>query len=622
MGMYKIVGHKFVPVEGHEGALALSNSQVISVLNNYNLDAIEKIHAFKEYQKTHFKLNESFGRYELNVFIKDLLLPTEAIDTIINKNYCIVNSKLFFFDEESVEELKNIFQSKNPSDSIVALSKAGDRGILEDEVVAYSKQLNSLSIANPEVGFLTELYPYQKIGLDWLSHRYSIRGGALLADDMGLGKTAQVIALIAKGFETGSIKSVLIVVPNSLIANWLNEFKKFTTGLKPFTHWGSLRAGFSQEIRRHKVIITTYTTVVNDVALFQKLNFDLAVFDEASLLKNPDSQRTKSINTLNFSHGIAITGTPFENSMLDLWSITDVIKRDFLGTRDSFASKYIKPSLMDLGQDCIDEVENNLRPILLRRMKEEVLTELPPKLDIYKPLTMGEREQLGYFDIERKILENPNDRASAFTLISHLRKYSAHPLLIGNEIKTAGINQLREKSSKFEFLDSMLNQVAIKKQKAIVFANHIALLDAFLGIFNKTYKWPTYKIDGTIPVSQRQEVIDDFSSQPEEAFLFLNPVTAGMGLNITSANHVFHYSRQWNPALEAQATARAYRNGQDKNVNVYYMYYSNSIEEIIHNRIFLKNEVSSNLIRASQTYTDEEEMILELLIGKENANQL
>jgi SNF2 family DNA or RNA helicase len=364
------------------------------------------------------------------------------------------------------------------------------------------------------------------------------------------------------------------------------------------------------------VIITTYTTVVNDLALFQKLNFDIAVFDEASLLKNPDSQRTKSINALNFSHGIAITGTPFENSMLDLWSITNVIKRDFLGTRESFASKYVKPSLMDLGQDSVGEVENNLRPILLRRMKEEVLTELPPKLDIYKPLTMGEVEQLGYFEIERKILENSDCKPSAFALISHLRKYSAHPLLAGNEINNASISQLREKSSKFDFLDSMLNQVAIKKQKAIVFANHIALLDVFMEIFNKTYKWPTYKIDGTIPVSQRQEVIDDFSNQPEEAFLFLNPVTAGMGLNITSANHVFHYSRQWNPALEAQATARAYRNGQDKNVNVYYMYYSNSIEEIIHNRIFLKNEVASNLIRASQTYADEEEMILELLIGK------
>lgn len=610
----------FVPVDRDQEELRLTNLQIINVLKIYNLSATVKISAFKDYQKIHYKLNQGIERYELQAYVKNFQIPPKAINTIINNNYCIVNGSLYFFAASSVDELKEVFELTKPSNSIVALANTGDRGISESELAAYSQQINSLSTGSSEVGFLIELYQYQKIGLEWLSHRYLIRGGALLADDMGLGKTAQVIALIAKGFESGSTKSVLIVVPNSLIANWLNEFKKFTTGLKPFIHWGSVRAGFSQEIRNHKVIITTYSTVVNDLALFQKLNFDLAVFDEASLLKNPDSQRTKSINALNFSHGIAITGTPFENSMLDLWSITNVIKRDFLGTRESFTSKFVKPSLMDLGQDFIGEVENNLRPILLRRMKEEVLTELPPKLDIYKPLTMGESEQLGYLDIEQKILENSNDRASAFTLISHLRKYSAHPLLIGNEIKMAGINQLRDKSSKFEFLDSMLNQVAIKKQKAIVFANHIALLDVFLEIFNKTYKWPTYKIDGTVPVSQRQEVIDDFSIQPEEAFLFLNPVTAGMGLNITSANHVFHYSRQWNPALEAQATARAYRNGQDKNVNVYYMYYSNSIEEIIHNRIFLKNEVASNLIRASQTYTDEEEMILELLMGKENAN--
>ncbi len=620
MGMYKIAGHKFIPAEGGREHLSMSNLDIISALKNYNSSATDKVSAFKDYQEIFYKLIQGAEKFELQAYVREVLIPPDAINTIINNRYCILNGNLYFFTESTVNELIGIFQSNNPSNLIVTLAKTGDRGISESELAAYSQQINTSLTRNSEVEFTIELYPYQKIGLEWLSNRYLIRGGALLADDMGLGKTAQVIALITKGIESGSTKSVLIVVPNSLIANWINEFKKFTTGLKPFTHWGSIRAGFSQEIRDHKVIITTYTTVVSDITLFQKLNFDIAVFDEASLLKNPDSQRTKSINKLNFSHGIAITGTPFENSMLDLWSITNVIKRDFLGTRESYAIKYVKPSLMGLGNDCLAEVESNLSSILLRRMKEEVLTDLPPKLDIYKPLTMGEDEQKGYLDIEKKILDNANDKVSAFALISHLRKYSAHPLLTSNEIKTASINQLREKSSKFEFLDSMLNQVASKKQKAIVFANHIKLLDVFLEIFNKTYKWPTYKIDGTIPITQRQEVIDEFSIQPEEAFLFLNPVTAGMGLNITASNNVFHYSRQWNPALEAQATARAYRNGQDKNVNVYYMYYSNSIEEIIHDRIFLKNELASNLIKASQNYVDEEEMILELLKGKENAN--
>jgi SNF2 family DNA or RNA helicase len=588
----------------------LNNRQIMDLLRLYNATATLQLNAYKNYQKIRFELEDDFS---IGAYVRETRLPHDAIHVIIRKQYCILQNNLYFFSQESVEELSNIFDTKDVSTVLVALGRLGERGLTDSELESYSSFCSKSITGNSNVKLSIKLYPYQEFGLRWLSKRYATRKGALLADDMGLGKTAQVIALIANGLRSGNINSVLAVVPNSLIANWMNEFKKFTTGISPLIHWGPLRSGFSQSLRNEKVVITTYTTVANDAALFNHLNFDLVIFDEASLLKNPDSLRTKAANRLNFGTAIAVTGTPFENSMMDLWSITNVISRDYLGSRDKYSEKYVKNGLSNLEKNSVGEVEQLLQPILLRRMKEAVLTDLPPKIDIYKPLTMGEDEESCYQRLENTIRNTQGPSTHAFTLISDFRKFSAHPLLYENRMKVATIDELRLASSKFMFLESLLKQVAHKKEKALIFANHIALIDSFKRIFNSTYGWATYKVDGTIPVEDRQSVIDVFSNAPEAAFLFLNPVTAGMGLNITSANHVIHYSRQWNPALEEQATARAYRNGQLKNVNVYYLYYANSIEETIHNRIFLKQKVASNLIRATAEYLSEEQMIFDLL---------
>ena len=595
-----------------------NNREVIDTLKLFNNNAEVKLNAYQSFQTVTYSLQDD---YSIGVFVKGVRLPTEAVQAIINSKYCILNNNVYFFDLQTIEELQAIHSPNSIAVTIIALGRAGKRGLSEDEIEKYSLHHSESKTADPTVSLTLNLYPYQKLGLAWLTKRYAIRQGALLADDMGLGKTAQVIALIAKGIQAGTIESVLIVVPNSLIANWTIEFKKFTKGITPHIHWGPIRSGFSQSLRGKKIVITTYSTVANDLGLFKHLRFDLAVFDEASLLKNPDSLRTQALNQLDFGAAIAVTGTPFENSMMDLWSITNVIWKNYLGTRENFSSTYVKNGLSQLVKEDLHKVEIALKPILLRRMKEEVLTELPPKLDIYKPISMGYEEDVGYKKLENSIKNSRSNRNHAFSLISDFRKYSAHPLLFSNEIEEASFDNLRTSSSKFEYLDSLLNQVANNKEKAIIFANHIALLDAFKAIFKTTYGWATFKIDGTVPVEERQKIIDSFSNLSGAAFLFLNPVTAGMGLNITSANHVVHYSRQWNPALEAQASARAYRNGQVKSVNIYYLYYANSIEETIHNRIFLKQEVASNLIRATNEYISEDQMIFDLLLETKEANE-
>jgi SNF2 family DNA or RNA helicase len=314
---------------------------------------------------------------------------------------------------------------------------------------------------------------------------------------------------------------------------------------------------------------------------------------------------------LSFGCAIAMTGTPFENSMMDLWSLSNVVCNDFLGDRATFYRNYVAQGVLELRQNEIDAVEEKLRPILLRRMKTEVLDDLPSKLDIYKPLSMGDTEQRKYNLLEQNIRNNKHDKANALALIAHLRKFTAHPLLLNERLGEASFDDMVMTSSKFSYLATALKTVKLAGEKALVFANHVALLDKFVACFSDVMNVPCWKIDGSI--SDRQEVIKAFTDVESAAFLFLNPITSGMGLNITAANHVFHYSRQWNPALEEQATARAYRNGQEKSVNAYYFYYADSIEQTIHERIMIKSEIAGDLIKRTQFWADEDELIMSLL---------
>jgi len=458
--------------------------------------------------------------------------------------------------------------------------------------------------SNPNIKITVDLYPYQATGLKWLLNMHDKQKGALLADDMGLGKTAQVIALIANGMREGKLRQTLIVVPNSLLANWLREIKKFTNGITPYVHWGAGRVGFIQLLRNERVILTTYSTVVNDLSLFQEFAFDMLVCDEASLLKNNTSARANAINSLKFAFSILITGTPFENAMTDLWSLTNIIDNDFLGTETDFNRMYANKRLDELTAKEIADVENKVTKIMLRRLKEDVLEDLPEKIDIHTALTPTSEEIGKYKEIVADIRAASEDRALA--LIAHLRKFTSHPALYEGEVLEMSFKELVKKSAKFSHLARILDEVLKSKEKALVFANHVDLLSAMQVQCELYYGVPCFKIDGSIEINQRQSVIDDFQAVEKGALLFLNPITAGMGLNITAANHVIHYSRQWNPALEAQATARAFRNGQTKSVNAYYLYYADTIEEIIHERINLKSDVSSSLVRATELSFDDD----------------
>ncbi len=446
--------------------------------------------------------------------------------------------------------------------------------------------------------FVRELYKYQQDGFKWFQHCCLTRTGGILADDMGLGKTAQAISMIAWSIEKRILDRFLIVVPGTLLENWRREFDFFAPAIETYIHHGSNRTGSATLLGSKAVVITSYTMVVNDQYLLNKVDWDVIIADEASLVKNPDSERRNSLKAIPSKLKIVMTGTPVENSLMDLWSLADLTNESFLGSRSEFSKRYIKRDIEStISESDLNRLKKDASLIMLRRKKEHVLDSLPERIDVHQALSMSDSEAELYDKQRELILSKSSNGAIILALIQELRKYTTHPLLgAGEEINEADISILSKSSVKFTRTIQLLDEIKSNREKVLIFTEYLDMIDAFARVFEKYYNVPVFTIDGRIPTEERQRNIDLFSAAKGFSIMVLNPRTAGMGLNITAANHVIHYTRQWNPALEEQATARAYRNKQTKAVNVYYLYYANTIEEVIDDRLRAKSKLSNEVI--------------------------
>jgi SNF2 family DNA or RNA helicase len=572
--------------------------------NPLNSKSIDQLHITEKFMLLKFikrpaQINYSFYDQKLQGKIDNKILAPDSIETLINYGYAIINNKVISVNINDRELLEKTVKDHNLSDllSLVALLK--EKKLLEgesDNIISklIQKPLSELSV-KVDSAFIKELYPYQKEGVQWLLYCYLNRLGTILADDMGLGKTAQIIALIAECKARDILGNTIIVVPNTLIENWRREFDFFCPTIIPYFHKGSCRTGLSENLIKFDVVIIPYSILSNDIEMLSELKPDLLVFDEASLLKNPEAERTIASKRIVSRCTIAMTGTPLENSLMDLWSIVDLVFPGYLGEKDHFASRYIHKTIDETLKTDKSMLEKKIKQILLRRLKVDHLEDLPEKIDKPMPIAMYKNEKLKCETIINEIRANQNNQNVILKEIIRLQQYTAHPELL-DPSDQMNLGRLIKASAKFTRLIELLEVIASRGEKVLIFANHIKMIDILIYAINEEFKIHTYNIDGRVAVDERQQQIDHFSANKGFSVLVLNPTTAGMGLNIISANHVIHYSRQWNPALEEQATARAYRNGQKKVVIVYYFYYVNSIEEKIDERLRLKRELSDQLI--------------------------
>ena len=395
------------------------------------------------------------------------------------------------------------------------------------------------------------------------------RIGCILADEMGLGKTIQIIALITQRLRDMPKSNFLIVCPATLLENWRQEIDRFTSGIKVVIHWGGGRTGFAGLLKEADIVLTSYETAVQDKYLLKMIDWDLIVLDEAQAVKNPDAQRTAAIKTIKNQVVIAVTGTPIQNNLLDLWSIMDIVLPGYLGTKDMFKSLFPPDSV-----EAAQELEYFVSPLILRRKVSTVATDLPARIDIPQLLSMDQLSASQYEQIRKKGSELGQHEMLA--LLTELRMYCTHPFLLSKEKDDPS-----EVSEKYRRLIEILDEIIQNKGKAIIFTTYTGMIDILLRDLHERFGILVDKIDGRVAVGKRQPIVDNFNNYTRPAVLLLNPVAAGTGLNIAGANHVIHYNPEWNPAVEDQATARAYRRGQIRPVTVHRLIYLNTIEEIM-----------------------------------------
>ena len=455
------------------------------------------------------------------------------------------------------------------------------------------------------------LYPYQAQGVQWMWQTVNLNGGLILADEMGLGKTLQIIALLL--IEPPNKSSpALIVCPTSLIANWVREFARFAPTLSLMVHRGSNRAGIFRDLQVASVVISTYETIVNDISIFSSFEWSWVICDEAQAIKNPDSNRRQAIVTIPRCRSIPMTGTPVENTLKDLWSLADFAIPGMLGDRTVFEVEF--PDTVEAAQ----ALGRLTDPIMLKRRVRDVAADLPERIDIDLPLELDSVLANHYDEVRKNTMEK-YPIAGALVATLQLQLVCAHPWLrfpvatsVDWDDAKIEANALPLITPKLERTTELLREAFKNSHKVIIFVlfNRIGDLikTACTGVA-KTY-WGA--INGSTRQEDRQAIVDEFSGQEGPACLILNPKAAGAGLNITAATIVIHFTPVWNPALEAQASARAHRRGQTEPVTIYRLFYKDTVEEVMIDRSAWKSNLANETVPVSSRDTADLKRALEI----------
>jgi superfamily II DNA or RNA helicase len=441
------------------------------------------------------------------------------------------------------------------------------------------------------------LRPYQRAGFAWMRDRLERFGGALLADDMGLGKTVQTIALIESILETES-RPILVVVTASLVGNWQAELRRFAPGRTVRILHGAGREAERERIGMSEVLLTTYGTLARDLAWHLRRTYGAVVLDEASLMRNPDTDFAKAVFKLDSPRRLALTGTPVENGVRDLWSIFRFIQPGWLGNREQFRERYELP-LLEAGAAAgvLDRLRVKVRPFSLRRTKEEVAPELPSKilvnefcdltadqLRVYKELVVEGRKRV---EASLDFKQAGAARMQMLTALLRLRQTACDLALLGNE--KLGQMPVLKRSAKLQRLLELLEEALAGGHRTLVFSQFRTQLEV-IGRELAARQWDFLQLDGQS--RNRQERVERFQ-QPDGPPIFLISLKAGgYGLNLTAADVVVHFDPWWNPAAEAQATDRAHRIGQTRPVTVYRLIGKGTVEEKVLEMQARKREIA------------------------------
>ncbi|MCW9013522.1 MAG: DEAD/DEAH box helicase [Gammaproteobacteria bacterium] len=505
----------------------------------------------------------------------------------------IVGEKWFPIDKEAFDEITDLL-SKNliPINSPITLGQliklrriANEIGLIEDPFISFDDPKNKPVKACSEIpGLNAELYPYQKDGASFLKLIADESIGCILADEMGLGKTLQVIALLQLEYLEGRSQS-LIVMPATLLENWRRELLHFSPDISVFVHAGMSRPGIVDKLKGYDVVLVSYETAIRDEPLLASIEWNILVLDEAQNIKNPEAQRTIVVKKLPRRVSVAVTGTPMENKLEDLWSLADFALPGLLGDLGGFQKEY-----ENVNEDA-GRLAPIIAPVILRRHVDDVAKDLPDKIEIPQPIIMSKVLAEAYEALRKETLEEYG-RAASLVATTKLRVLCAHPRL-----SIDWSSDPCYEMAKYQRTLEIFEEIFTKKEKVLLFTTYQGMVDLFMQDMPK--RWSDVYInfiDGRVSVEKRQPIVDDFFNHNGAGVLFLNPKAAGAGLNITAANHVIHYNPEWNPALTEQASRRSYRRKQNKPVTIHHLFFVDTLEEVIMERAQYKRQLAANAV--------------------------
>ncbi|WP_018661145.1 DEAD/DEAH box helicase [Heyndrickxia acidiproducens] len=460
-------------------------------------------------------------------------------------------------------------------------------------------------------GFTGQLRPYQQLGLNWLVFLRNFHFGAILADDMGLGKTIQLISYLLHVKEKEAPQTpALIICPTSVLGNWQKEFEKFAPGLHLALHYGANRPKeyLSKVYSSTDVVLTSYGLAHIDYEALSAIEWSTLALDEAQNIKNPQTKQSRAIRLLKGRHYIALTGTPMENRLSELWTIFDFANKGFLGSFSQFQKRFIAPIEKDGRKDKIKELQALIKPFLLRRTKKdpEVELNLPEKLEQkeYCPLTT---EQAALYE---QLIQNTFQEIETLTgferkglilqMLNRLKQLCNHPALY---LKETSPKHMAERSFKLEKLTELVRSIIGAEESCLIFTQYIGMGKIIQETLKHAFGLDVPFLNGSMPKPKRDAYIAQFQDQQFPVFL-LSLKAGGTGLNLTAANHVIHYDRWWNPAVENQATDRAHRIGQKRFVHVHKLITTGTLEEKIDAMLEKKQALNDEIIQSDDWITE------------------
>ncbi|MEZ4804452.1 MAG: DEAD/DEAH box helicase [Bacteroidia bacterium] len=653
IGLKVFEGSLFIPKKEEQNLLTLLSINVEElklqgfVLDQSNLNRTYHIGD----SKVSFSISKNKDWFDLEAIVRfgKFEVPFIRLKQYIlsgNREFDLPDGSIAIIPEEWFTQYSSLFDFAHQKSDKLQIKKY-HFGLLEGVLDGRQfRQSEKIKPFNPDEeyafpkDFKAVLRPYQITAYRWLRYMDENSFGACLADDMGLGKTIEVLSflqyrkeyfqshpdlslddttepdkeqlrLFPEIYKGVNIKTktkpfcILVVVPTSLIYNWLSEAKKFST-LNIFVHTGFNR---SKDIKRlvsdYDVIISSYGTIRNDIDLFAEIKFDTIVLDESQAIKNPASQTSISVNQLVTRQKIVMTGTPVENSITDLWSQINFLNPGILGNFNFFNKRFVNSIERDKDEKETENLKNIVRPFILRRTKEQVAADLPSKTEKIIYCEMTEEQSQKYESIKSlfrnellNAISNEGFKKSNLMILNgliKLRQIANHPVL-AEEDYLAG-------SGKFEQIILSLQNAVDSGHKVLVFSQfvqHLNLLRKHLDAQNSSY----YYIAGNVPAMERKQLVDKFQTGSEAAIFLISLKAGGTGLNLTAADYVFLLDPWWNPAVERQAMDRTHRIGQDKPVFVYKFITKDTIEEKIVNLQQKKQKVSDDLLDTEQHFVN------------------